>query len=87
LLGNGRAAVESTLRSHLADTALAGYGFHSLRRLRATHLAKMRCSESLMMAYLGHKTKTATDGNLKIAEDFDFRKAETDRIGLGFDLK
>jgi integrase len=86
LFGNGRCAVESTLRAELAKTPLARCGFHSLRRFRTTWLRKQRALDDLVRFWLGHSNKTVTDSYSKLKEDVEFRKAETERIGLGFSL-
>ena len=86
LFGNGRCAVESTLRAELAKGPLAGCGFHSLRRFRATWLRKQKCPEDLIRFYLGHANKTVTDSYSKMSDDLEFRHGETERCGVGFDL-
>lgn len=64
-----------------------GLGFHAFRRFRTSHLRKNRAPWDLEKFWLGHANKSITDkysGQLK--EDVEWRKAEAERIGLGFSL-
>lgn len=61
-------------------------GFHAFRRYRITHLRKQRTQEDLLDYWVGHSPETVTDGYVKIKGDLDYRKAEVERVGIGFNL-
>lgn len=61
-------------------------GFHGFRRFRVTHLRKNHVPEDLLRFWIGHANKSVTDGYSKLKEDVDFRKACTEKVGLGFQL-
>jgi integrase len=61
-------------------------GFHGFRRFRVTHLRKIRVPEDLVQFWIGHASKTVTDGYSKLKEDVTFRKAVAEEVGLGFEL-
>jgi integrase len=62
-------------------------GFHSFRRFRVTHLRKQGTPEDLLRFWIGHGDKTVTDRYPKLSEDIAFRKAQAERIGIGFNLE
>jgi integrase len=62
-------------------------GFHSFRRFRVTHLRKQGTPEDLLRFWIGHGDKTVTDRYAKLCEDVAFRKAQAERVGIGFNLE
>jgi hypothetical protein len=64
-----------------------GLGFHAFRRFRTSHLRKNRAPWDLEKFWLGHANKSVTDKySEQLKEDVAWRKAEAERIGLGFSL-
>jgi integrase len=82
--GNGKPLNESTARVRLTKLGLPG--FHAFRRYRTTFLRKQRAPEDLIRAWLGHSDGSITDHYSKLSSDHQFRRAECDRVGLGFEL-
>ena len=66
---------------------IPGFGFHSFRRFRLTHLRKARVNEGIIRAWIGHSTRDVSDLYDKAAEDLEFRKHWAQAGGLGFDLQ
>jgi integrase len=61
-------------------------GFHAFRRFRTTWLRKNSVPEDLIRFWLGHATRSVTDGYSKLKEDVEFRKLCAEKAGLGFEL-
>lgn len=59
-------------------------GFHGFRRFRCTWLRRNSVSEDLLKYWLGHASKDVTDRYSKVAEDTEFRKMVSEKVGLGF---
>ena len=55
---------------------LPGFGFHSFRRFRLTHLRKARVNEGIIRAWIGHSTRDVSDLYDKASEDLEFRKSQ-----------
>jgi len=86
MFGNGDPPSIGMMRDHL-DKYLPSRGFHALRRYRATTLRKARCHEELIKSWLGHRAVSSiTDIYSRVSSDEIFRRAECERVGLGFDL-
>jgi integrase len=86
LFGNGRPLDVSSARDRL--TRITGSGnFHAFRRYRTTVLRKAHCNEAVLRFWLGHAgVRSMSDVYDRTAIDEHFRRAECDRIGLGFEL-
>lgn len=61
-------------------------GFHAMRRFRTTWLRKQRAPEDLITFWLGHAKQSVTDGYSMLAQDVEFRREVTDKLGTGFDV-
>lgn len=59
-------------------------GYHSLRRFRITHLRSQKVQELLIKNWVGHAGLTQTDEYVRISADE--KRAEADRVGLGFKI-
>jgi integrase len=70
----------------LAELAIAKAGFHAMRRFRTTWLRKQRAPEDLIKLWLGHAEQSVTDGYSKLADDVEFRKEVTEKLGTGFEI-
>jgi integrase len=70
----------------LKDLNVKKCGFHAFRRFRATHLRMSRSPESLLRFWLGHCGTSITDVYDKSSLDDEFRQAEAERVGPGFEL-
>jgi integrase len=70
----------------LAELAIAKAGFHAMRRFRTTWLRKQRAPEDLIKLWLGHADQSVTDGYSKLADDVEFRKEVTEKLGTGFEI-
>jgi hypothetical protein len=57
-----------------------------MRRFRTTWLRKQRAPEDLIKLWLGHAEQSVTDGYSKLAEDVEFRKEVTEKLGTGFEI-
>jgi integrase len=64
----------------------AGYGFHSFRRFRATHLAVEGCPSIFTTYWLGHGKKTITEEYEKAKQETKKRRELCEKIGVGFKL-
>jgi len=65
----------------------SGLGFHAFRRFRLSHLRKNRCPWDLEKFWMGHASKSIGDKySEQLKQDVEWRKAEVERIGLGFSL-
>jgi integrase len=89
---NGSALAQSnvlrrSLHPILASMKREKTGFHSFRRFRVTHLRKQGTPEDLLRFWIGHGDKTVTDRYAKLSEDVAFRKAQAERVGIGFNLE
>ena len=62
-------------------------GFHAFRRFRVTHLRKQGTPEDLTRFWIGHGDKTVTDRYAKLRQDVEFRRAVSERVGIGFTLE
>ena len=85
LFGNGSAPSESSLRYRL-EKYLPGQGFHSLRRHRRTYLAEMNTPAAIGRFWLGHADGDVHEGYNKLHRNIAMRRAEADRIRVGFKL-
>jgi hypothetical protein len=83
--GTGQAAVSRATKSFIYKYNTVNE-FHSFRRFRVTHLRKQRTPEDLLRFWIGHGDETVTDRYAKLSEDMAFRKAQADRVGIGFSL-
>jgi integrase len=70
----------------LAELAIAKAGFHAMRRFRTTWLRKQRAPEDLIKLWLGHAEQSVTDGYSKLADDVEFRKEVTEKLGTRFEI-
>jgi len=84
LFGNGRPLPETTAREHFTKVNLSP--FHSLRRFRVKHLAEQNCAPAVARYWTGHATSDIHERYNHLAANVQFRRAECDRIGLGFEL-
>lgn len=80
----GLARINTVYQRLAADGIKAG--FHCFRRFRITHLRKNGCPEELIKYWVGHAKKGITDRYDKTAQDVNFRREWTEKVGLGFDL-
>jgi integrase len=80
----GRLTNDRTLRKHLAALGLPG--FHSMRRLRLTHLANNNVPGMLVKFWAGHAAGDVTERYTKIGAQIEERKTWSERAGLGFNL-
>ena len=76
-----------SLHPILAEMKREKAGFHSFRRFRVTHLRKQGTPEDLLRFWIGHGDKTVTDRYAKLKQDVEFRRAEAERVGIGFKLE
>lgn len=88
---NGSALAQSnvlrrSLHPILASMKREKTGFHSFRRFRVTHLRKQGTPEDLLRFWIGHGDKTVTDRYAKLSEEVAFRKAQAERVGMGFNV-
>ena len=70
----------------LAELATAKARFHAMRRFRTTWLRKQRAPEDLIKLWLGHAEQSVADGYSKLADDVEFRKEVTEKLGTGFEI-
>lgn len=63
-----------------------GLGWHGFRRFRKTWLRSQRCQEDISMYWMGHKPKTMSELYSRMDEELEFRLAEADRVGVGFEV-
>jgi integrase len=85
MFGNGSPPSESTLRYRL-DKYLPAHGFHSLRRHRRTYLAEMNVPTAISKFWLGHADGDTHELYNALHRNIAIRRAEADRIGVGFQL-
>jgi integrase len=65
----------------------SGLGFHAFRRFRTSHLRKNRAPWDLEKFWLGQANKSISDKySEQLKQDVEWRKAEAERISLGFSL-
>lgn len=76
-----------SLHPILASMGREKAGFHGFRRFRVTHLRKQGTPEDLLRFWIGHGDKTVTDRYAKLCEDVTYRKAQAERVGIGFNLE
>jgi integrase len=76
---------ESEYRSQIIEAGLQG-GFHTLRRHRVTHIQLQGVPESLVKFWTGHAGITVTDSYTKVGTEIQARKAQAERVGIGFEL-
>jgi hypothetical protein len=57
-----------------------------MRRFRTTWLRKQRAPENLIKLWLGHAEQSVTDGYSKLADDVEFRKEVTEKLGTRFEI-
>lgn len=86
----------SPTKGPLSETTVYKYGLsktqipgaHALRRFRVSHLRKHFnvVPEDLLRYWIGHASKSVTDGYSRLAQDVQLRKAVAERVGLGFSL-
>jgi integrase len=75
---------ERTARRKLA--ALGIPGFHSMRRMRITHLESVNVPRMLVKFWAGHAAGDITERYTKVGAEVATRKDWTERAGLGFQL-
>ncbi|MGD0964787.1 MAG: hypothetical protein ABSA57_12915 [Candidatus Acidiferrales bacterium] len=63
-----------------------GMGWHAFRRFRNTRLRSQRCQEDISMFWMGHKPRTMSELYSRMDEELEFRLAEADRVGVGFEI-
>jgi integrase len=63
-----------------------GYGFHSFRRFRVTHLRSLAIPEDILTFWMGHADKTITDRYSQMKQRIDLRKEQAEKVGLGFEI-
>jgi site-specific recombinase XerD len=61
------------------------HGFHSFRRFRNTVLSEQNCNRDAEVYWMGHSPHSMSELYSKLAKKTDFRLAEAERIGVGFD--
>jgi integrase len=61
-------------------------GFHAMRRFRTTWLRKQRAPEDLITFWLGHAKQSVTDGYSMLADDVEFRREVSEKLGTGFEV-
>ena len=88
----GTALSQSNLLRRSLHPILVGMGrevagFHSFRRFRVTHLRKQGTPEDLLRFWIGHAPGNVTDRYSKLYEDVTYRKAQAERVGIGFNLE
>jgi integrase len=75
-----------TLHPTLDALKVPRCGFHAFRRFRVTHLRKSRTIESLLRFWVGHSSLSISDLYDKSCMDDEYRQAEAERVGVGFEL-
>lgn len=63
-----------------------GYGEHSFRRFRATHLDLEGVPQAFQRYWLGHGAKSITEGYQKAKQETTKRREWCEKAGLGFEL-
>jgi hypothetical protein len=63
-----------------------GMGWHAFKRFRKTWLRGKRCLEDINNFWMPHKPKTMSELYSHLDEELDFRLAETEQVGFGFEL-
>ena len=76
--------VRRSLHPILKEHGVNKTGFHAMRRFRTTWLRKQRAPEDLIRCWLGHAKSSVTDGYSKLAEDTEYRREVTEKVGTGF---
>jgi len=74
------------LRGRWLDERLDGYGFHSFRRFRITHLEAMRAHGHLTKVWAGHSlgNDITSEYAKSLEENLPLRLEEAERVGTGF---
>jgi len=74
------------LRGRWLDERLDGYGFHSFRRFRITHLEAMRAHGHLTKVWAGHSlgNDITSEYAKSLKENLPLRLEEAERVGTGF---
>ncbi len=78
--------VRRSLHPILEELGVEKTGFHAMRRFRATWLRKQRAPEDLIRFWLGHAKQSMTDGYSMLAQDVDFRREVSEKVGTGFNV-
>lgn len=86
-LQNSKGKVVESIKGVLGDHHKnGGYGFHSFRRFRVTHLRANATPEDILRFWTGHADKTITDRYSQMKQRIDLRKEQAEKAGLGFDI-
>lgn len=68
------------------ENGRTGYGAHSFRRFRATHLDLQGVPQTFLKYWLGHGKKSITEEYQKAKQETAKRREWVEKAGLGFDL-
>ena len=68
------------------ENGRTGYGAHSFRRFRATHLDLQGVPQTFVKYWLGHGKKSITEQYQKAKQEAGKRREWAEKAGLGFDL-
>jgi integrase len=68
------------------ENGRTGYGAHSFRRFRATHLDLQSVPQTFAKYWMGHGKKSITEEYQKASQEAIKRREWTEKAGLGFDL-
>lgn len=86
LTGEGPLFPKSLTTYFRAFQKLGIPGFHSLRRLRITHLQLANVPESLIKSWVGHAAGNITERYTKVGSEIAVRKEWAEKVGVGFEL-
>jgi integrase len=68
------------------ENSRTGYGAHSFRRFRATHLDLQGVPQTFVKYWMGHGKKSITEQYQKAKQETAKRREWAEKAGLGFDL-
>lgn len=68
------------------ENGRTGYGAHSFRRFRATHLDLQGVPQTFVKYWMGHGKKSITEEYQKAKQETTKRRERAEKAGLGFDL-
>ena len=82
---NGKPHLAGNLRRRWLDERIKGYGFHSFRRFRVTHLDAVRAHGHLTKVWTGHALSNVTEQYAEsLKRNIKLRMEESQRCGTGF---
>ena len=81
----GTPYLANNLRRRWLNKRIEGYGFHSFRRYRVTHLDACRAHGHLTKIWTGHALSNVTEQYAKsLKRNLKLRLEESERVGTGF---